>query len=788
MSSAIVLSAGVRQNLLALQNTAALESTVQNRLATGKKVNSALDNPSSYFTSQALQSRASELNSLLDQIGQAQETIQAANNGLTSLTTLLQSAKSIATQAQQATGPVDTYSGVSATANISGATNLAGTESIATVTGTANLESTGPIAISKTTLSETLGQETGSVAFANDAAVVSALPSGSPGANDGTVQITASDRNGTTYTWNVAIAGSSITTKAQLLAAFNSATSTSGGQTLSNFVTAGYSSGNDLQLTADKSSTNFTISAGGSGSTAATLTALGLTANSYNSTSLLGQLGGNAQGKTLVVAGVNADQSTFSDTITFGTGAGQVETLSDLNTALGGFSSDFSGSVGTVTTGNSIAGSLSIGKGASQYSEITLSGSSGVEAALSNNGSAGNLFKTYDSVPTLQDLGTGLSQGGSLSISVNGIAYTVGIGANDRASDIVNDLKGNGSLSAALNFSVITDASNHQHIQITAKDSTSDITVNANATSAALGLTTDSSTSNSVNGTSLLDLLGAKLAGASYSSANNASYRSTAEGTTLTVAVNGGSTQTITFGTGTGEIQTFAELQTAVQSLSNATGSLNSSGALSIQVASGSSQTSLTLGGTAASALGLGSYGTQSGSVTSETLSSTRATLQANYNDLLTQIDQLANDSSYNGINLLKGDDLKITFDETGASSETIKGSTLNSNGLGLFQLNANQFQSNSSIDTVTAAITNALTTVQTTASTLGSTLSTVQTRQDFTKDLVTTLQTGADNLVVADTNLEGANLLALQTRQSLSTTALSLANQQNQAVLRLFG
>ena len=110
MSSGIVLTAGVRQNLLALQNTAGLESVVQNRLATGKKVNSALDNPSSYFTAQSLQSRASELNSLLDQIGQAVQTIQAANNGLTSLTSLLQSAKSIATQAEQAAAPTTTMS------------------------------------------------------------------------------------------------------------------------------------------------------------------------------------------------------------------------------------------------------------------------------------------------------------------------------------------------------------------------------------------------------------------------------------------------------------------------------------------------------------------------------------------------------------------------------------------------------------------------------------------------------------------------------------------------------
>ena len=106
--SDIILSSGVRQNLLSLQDTAALMATTQNRLATGKKVNSALDNPINFFTSQGLGNRASDLNSLLDAIGQGQQTLQAANTGLTSLTTLVQSAKSIATQAlQSAVGKVN---------------------------------------------------------------------------------------------------------------------------------------------------------------------------------------------------------------------------------------------------------------------------------------------------------------------------------------------------------------------------------------------------------------------------------------------------------------------------------------------------------------------------------------------------------------------------------------------------------------------------------------------------------------------------------------------------------
>ena len=78
--------------------------------------------------------------------------------------------------------------------------------------------------------------------------------------------------------------------------------------------------------------------------------------------------------------------------------------------------------------------------------------------------------------------------------------------------------------------------------------------------------------------------------------------------------------------------------------------------------------------------------------------------------------------------------------------------------------------------------------TLRTQSKAFGSTLSTVQARQDFTKQMINTLTTGADNLTLADSNEEGANLLALQTRQQLSTTALSLAVQSDRNVLRLFG
>src|SRR5712671_2784099 len=113
--SGIVLSASVRQNLLSLQSTAELLATTQNRLATGKKVNTALDNPTNYFTAAGLDNRASDISNLLDSIGNGVQVLQAANTGITSLQKLVDTAKSIANQTLQAVVGYSTKSNVDVT-------------------------------------------------------------------------------------------------------------------------------------------------------------------------------------------------------------------------------------------------------------------------------------------------------------------------------------------------------------------------------------------------------------------------------------------------------------------------------------------------------------------------------------------------------------------------------------------------------------------------------------------------------------------------------------------------
>ncbi len=169
---------------------------------------------------------------------------------------------------------------------------------------------------------------------------------------------------------------------------------------------------------------------------------------------------------------------------------------------------------------------------------------------------------------------------------------------------------------------------------------------------------------------------------------------------------------------------------------------------------------------------------------------SVRSGLADQFNELRDQLDKLSDDASFNGINLLRGDKLAITFNETGTSSidiQTKNGDTINSANLGVpTSLEAKQLDSDVTIDKLLADMKTALNQVRSQASTFGSNLSIVQNRQDFTKAMIDTLENGAGNLTLADMNEEAANLLALQTRQQLSSNSLSLASQADQSVLQL--
>ncbi|MFO1185569.1 MAG: flagellin [Bauldia sp.] len=245
-----------------------------------------------------------------------------------------------------------------------------------------------------------------------------------------------------------------------------------------------------------------------------------------------------------------------------------------------------------------------------------------------------------------------------------------------------------------------------------------------------------------------------------------------------------------------GAAKTIDELVTAINGNAQLTGKVkatNVAGTLSLQnqTTSSISVTGYSSGG---AITGSTSQSATLGAGTGGGLSTVRQSLLTQFNSLRTQLNQLAADSGFNGINLLNGDDLRIDFNENGTSSITVSTAdssgnafAINSTNLGIAAGTSGQFADNSQLDDLSTTLTAALTTLRTQASTLGSSLSTTQTRQDFTRSMINTLSQGADALTVADINTESANMLALQTRQQLSISALSLANQASQAVLRLF-
>ena len=267
----------------------------------------------------------------------------------------------------------------------------------------------------------------------------------------------------------------------------------------------------------------------------------------------------------------------------------------------------------------------------------------------------------------------------------------------------------------------------------------------------------------------------------------------------FTPAVGAATTITISNVVAAGNVNSIDAFNTALAAANlGLTASLASNGSITLTSSNDNASQTLTLGAVAAAnniAIGGtdtavlviptgGLAGKPLADAASQTL---RSNLVSQYNNVIAQITTTAQDASFNGINLLNGYDLKLTFNETGKSTLTIKGVTFDAPGLGLASLVAGtDFLDNASANATMTKLTNASSSLRAQASNLGSNLSVVQIRQDFSKNLINVLQTGSANLTLADTNEEAANSQALATRQSIAVSALALANQSQQSVLQL--
>jgi flagellin len=287
-----------------------------------------------------------------------------------------------------------------------------------------------------------------------------------------------------------------------------------------------------------------------------------------------------------------------------------------------------------------------------------------------------------------------------------------------------------------------------------------------------------------VSGTGL-----AKLGLTAGTTARTAGTPAPLDGLTLTIGATGSGTATsIAFGDGTGgTVKSLNDLNSKLAA-NNLQAIVDSTGVISITTTSDAA--SSTIGAIGGSAAGPGrpfAGLVAPAPVLDPSAQQVRANLVAQYNNILDQITTTAQDASFNGINLLNGDQLKLTFNETGTSTLKIQGVTFNAAGLGLAKLTAGtDFLDNASANSTISLITSASSMLRSEASQLGSNLSVVQIRQDFSKHLINVLQTGSSNLTLADTNEEAANSQALSTRQSIAVSALALANQSQQSVLQL--
>jgi flagellin-like hook-associated protein FlgL len=395
-----------------------------------------------------------------------------------------------------------------------------------------------------------------------------------------------------------------------------------------------------------------------------------------------------------------------------------------------------------------------------------------------------NLLSLQSTAELLSTTQNRLSTGKKVNTALdNPTNFFTAQGLNNRASDINNLLDGIGNGVQVLQ-AANTGLTSLQKLVDTAKSIANQVlqapigySVRASATTAA------------PTGAGPLGVAGtaADLTNAGTNSLNGKTF-------VFTPATGAATTITISSTVAAGNVNSIDAFNTALSAAGiGLTASLASNGSVTFTSTANNASQALTLGTTAAAnTVALSGTGTfalvGTGTPTADPASQAiRSSLVGQYNNIITQITTTAQDSSFNGINLLNGDNLNLTFNETGKSTLNVTGVTYNAAGLGLNTLTAGtDFLDNSSANKTLVALGAASTTLRTEASVLGSNLSVVQLRQDFSKSLVNVLQTGASRLTLADTNEEAANSQALSTRQSIAVSALALANTSQQSVLQL--
>ncbi|UWU90495.1 DUF1522 domain-containing protein [Bradyrhizobium sp. CB1015] len=875
--SNIVLSASVRQNLLSLQSTADLLATTQQRLATGKKVNTALDNPTNFFTAQGLDNRASDISNLLDGINNGVQVLQAANTGITSLQKLIDSAKSIANQALQTTVGYSTKSNVSTT--IPGATpaDLRGTTSYTSAIASSNVLYNGTVGgTTAATLTTTLGGTAGTLtgAAATGTTYVNASTTGAVINAATTAATVLSTANGGALTAGNAFAvnGKTITFTASGAAAADA----SGNYTIGIDQTVG-----NLLSTIDSITGNTTnpssVNGGGAlvlntglnadialtDTSAGTLAKLGLTTSNTATRTTAPIAAGSISGTTtlfgatgsLATSSPYADGDTFTvngKTITFKTSAlpaslpaGSSQVGSHVVTDGSGNSTIYLGAstTSTAVTVNDVLGAIDLASGvaynnggtvtanpgqtlssiaagvttlkSSTGSDLSLSGKADLlkSFGLTSSSGGGTVSITAPRVTGPTSLASLVQSGSTLNVDGKVITFkdaptptaasvgsTLGVSGN-----VVTD--GNGNSTVYLQQGTVADVlkaidfatgvqtftlnGNGSGTLATAAGQTNSTIAPSGALKISTGINADLAITSTGNALPVLGLAGNTGTASAFTASRNSGVGGISGKTLTFTSFNGGTPVSVTFGDGTnGTVKTLNQLNVALQA-NHMTATIDANGVLTVTTVNefaSSTLGSLAAGGAIGGTItGTLTFSTAQPPVEDPVAQTARANLVNQFNNILQQIDTTSQDASFNGVNLLNGDTLKLVFNETGSSTLGINGVVFNAAGLGLSSLvSGTDFIDNGATNRVLTSLNAASSTLRSQASALGSNLSIVQVRQDFSKNLINVLQTGSSNLTLADTNEEAANSQALSTRQSIAVSALSLANQSQQSVLQL--
>lgn len=829
--SEVTLTSAMRNNLAQLRLTSMLMETTQNRIATGNKVNSALDDPTAFFKAKGLKDDANDLNVLKDNMGQTISSIQAADKAITSITELVEQAKSLANSAKAESDPteraalaaqfdeiraqIDT---LSADASYGGQ-NLVSGRGVITggtfldTTSTAITSLNGVTALARSGTDTNIG--TYSVTVEEKLNALNTVKIGSVTQGAGGVGPAAAGSTTAADSLEFFIDGVSVGIAALAATATTGTVYAAVIDALSSDLTSAIDTDSKLSLTVAEGKTLEIRSVVDAIGNDGLLTDLGLSEGLQNDTTgaqvvdLTSDLGIRGAEVYAHISGYTAS-STVTDDITFSL-SGTTLTVTEVST----------GSTATIDTGDfSAAGTDTLGVGSMTVNFVTSTAAENTNAAPAVTGTVASDFQVGT---VLFTIGETMSVNDQFTFVVNGTSYAWTLTtATTTTTKAVNAFMASSvktSIEADHNIA-ITQFANDLGLTFTSDLEGDDFTLAATQT-ALQGATEVAPTVNATTvanavQTATVDIAGVVDDGDTYtvtiSNATTATtqtitYTATASDTTITNIATGLTTAinaNTTLVGGAGWIQTATSSAGQITLQENKAGIVLTFGASSADASisfgneSGTTSTQTLKSLTAGGATGDARVKVTSGGVTetvnidnSDTAIVTASNAAWGSSITFTAKDQdmVAGDSADITVTNPTGtgaNDASVVFNTDGTSTINVQAVDTTSSGLSISAA-ASDWAANTNVDAALTELDAAKLALRSNSKTMATSLGVIQTRETFTENFIDNLRVGSDKLTLADGTEEATNMLMLQTRQQLGIQALSMASQSSQSILSLF-